>query len=129
MGGSETYVLTVADHLQRLGHEVRLHAFSHGLATEQARELGVRIVEGHRLPKVALALGNYLLTPRLEMIGEVCAEEGIELIQIGATASGAKPSPIAHINEADVVFGKARVICEAMSCARAAYVLDLNGGE
>jgi hypothetical protein len=32
-------------------------------------------------------------------------------------------------NEADIVFGKARVIHEAMACGRPAYVYDHNGGD
>ena len=33
------------------------------------------------------------------------------------------------LNDADIVFGKARVIDEAMASGRAAYVFDENGGE
>lgn len=44
-GGTETYTLTIATHLQRLGHEVWIHADEQGELTEQAREDGLRVPE------------------------------------------------------------------------------------
>ena len=43
-GGTETYTLTVADHLQRLGHEVTIHAQRLGPIAEHARRQGLRVV-------------------------------------------------------------------------------------
>ena len=43
-GGSETYLLTVAPHLQRLGHEVEILAPPGGLAGELAEGRGLRVV-------------------------------------------------------------------------------------
>jgi hypothetical protein len=45
-GGSETYLLTVAEELQRLGHEVTIFAFETGDMAELARALGVRVAAG-----------------------------------------------------------------------------------
>ena len=42
-GGSETYVMTVADQLQRLGHDVWLHGLERGAAAEMAEQLGLRL--------------------------------------------------------------------------------------
>ena len=42
-GGSETYALTVAEHLARLGHSVTLYARELGLVSEQARERALRV--------------------------------------------------------------------------------------
>src|SRR4051812_28835589 len=43
MGGSETYAVTVSDHLQRLGHDVWLFGHEHGRSTAAAERLGVRV--------------------------------------------------------------------------------------
>ena len=48
LGGSETYLLTIGDQLQRMGHEVLLHALDHGAASEMAQELGLRICRQNR---------------------------------------------------------------------------------
>ena len=50
VGGSETYLLTVADHLQALGHDVTLHATEMGAASSLARERGLRVVADDELP-------------------------------------------------------------------------------
>ncbi len=50
-GGSETYAVTVADHLQRLGHDVWLHTLEPGRSTDAARALGLRVATAeHELP-------------------------------------------------------------------------------
>ncbi|MDX6674248.1 MAG: hypothetical protein QOH11_1666 [Solirubrobacteraceae bacterium] len=51
VGGSETYVLTVAEHLQALGHEVTVHATEMGEAAGLARDRGLRVVEDGELPE------------------------------------------------------------------------------
>jgi hypothetical protein len=43
-GGSETYALTLAEHLARLGHSVTLYARELGLVSEQARERALHVV-------------------------------------------------------------------------------------
>lgn len=50
LGGTETYLLTVADCLQELGHDVHVHATRLGRAAELARESGLRVVSGSGLP-------------------------------------------------------------------------------
>jgi hypothetical protein len=222
LGGSETYAITVADHLQRLGHDVWLNMLELGPAGELASRLGVRVaVEPQELPadpdvlivqdgvvacelaarypltpqvfvahsdifdlqlppqlpdlvavvvvlydrverriralalpydivrltqpvdverfkpirplpsraRVALLLSNYVYGARLALLRGACERAGLELRHVGVLApEGAKPAELV-LNEADVVFGKARVICEAMACGRAAYVFDHNGAE
>jgi hypothetical protein len=223
LGGSESYLVTVADQLQRLGHDVHLYAAEIGQAAEQAAALGLRVVgsldalpgavdamivqdgavaadlagshplvphvfvahsdifdlqlplnlpgltaavvtlydrvdrriralaggfEVVRLtqpidvtrfapirplrdrPRVALALGNYVRGARADVLEEACELAGIELRRRGGPAkAGPSPTPELDYNEADIVFGKARVIVEAMACGRAAYVYDHNGAE
>jgi hypothetical protein len=82
-----------------------------------------------RTPRRALLLGNYLSGNRLEMVREACSEAGIELVERGLQGAGFAASPEAEINDSDIVVGKTRVIVEAMSCGRAAYVYDHNGGD
>ena len=222
IGGSETYAVTIADHLQRLGHDVWLHALEQGPASEGARALGVRVASGVRelpgepdalvvqdgavayefaslyprtpqvfvahsdifdlqlppqLPgliavvialydrverrvralgldvpivrlaqpvdverfkprsplreraQVALTLGNYVHGERLELLRRACARTSLELHHVGTHGSQAVADPREALNHADIVFGKARVILEAMACGRAAYVFDHNGAE
>lgn len=45
LGGSQTYVLTVAEQLQRLGHEAVLHAAEPGLAGDLARSRGIPVAD------------------------------------------------------------------------------------
>jgi hypothetical protein len=50
-GGTEVYLLTVAEHFQRLGHEVSIYAHDLGPFSEHARIRGVRAYnELHELP-------------------------------------------------------------------------------
>jgi Glycosyltransferase Family 4 len=50
-GGVESYVLTIAPHLERLGHEVTLYAPDTGPVADLARERGLRVSAGeHQLP-------------------------------------------------------------------------------
>lgn len=221
-GGAETYAVTTADHLQRLGHDVWMHAQELGLSTDAARELGLRVAENeHELPtepdvllvqdgivacdlavrlprtpqvfvghsdlfdlqlppqlpelvaavivlydrverriralsepvsdvirltqpidverfkpsqplrerpRTAVTLGNYVHGQRLAVLQRACDRAGIELRHVGQHGDGQR-SAQSVINDADIVFGKARVILEAMACGRAAYVFDHNGGD
>lgn len=222
-GGSESYLITVADQLQRLGHDVRLYADRVGASGAQATALGLPVTESvaalpaqvdamivqdggvaadlarshplvpqvfvaHsdlfdlQLPlnlpeltaavvtlyervdrriralaadfeivrltqpidvtrfapvqpvrpraQVALALGNYVRGARADVLEQACAMAGLELRRRGGPAeAGTSATPELDYNEADIVFGKARVIVEAMACGRAAYVYDHNGAE
>jgi hypothetical protein len=50
-GGVQSYVLTIAPHLERLGHEVTLYAPDTGPIADLARERGLRVSAGeHELP-------------------------------------------------------------------------------
>jgi hypothetical protein len=221
-GGSESYLVTVSDHLQRLGHDVWLHTSELGRSTDAATRLGVRVASLERElppapdvllvqdaivacelaarypatpqvfvahsdifdaqlppqcrdvvaavvvlydrverrvralsepiaqiarltqpidverfkptqplrtpPRVAMALGNYVHGQRLALLRRACDRAGVELRHIGAHGEGERPADLV-LNDADIVFGKARVILEAMACGRAAYVFDHNGGD
>jgi hypothetical protein len=82
-----------------------------------------------RSPRTALVLGNYSSGNRLELIRGACADAGIELVQRGLQGGGFTTSPESEMNDADLVMGKSRVVVEAMSCGRAAYVYDHDGGD
>lgn len=98
----------------RLTHPVDLRRFSPG------SPLRVR-------PRRLLLLGNYVRGERRELVASVCDELGIEWRQIGAHGPVADSDPVAELQAADIVVGKARAIVEAMSCGRAAYVMDAFG--
>ena len=49
--GAATYLLTVAGHLERLGHGVTIFTRDAGPLAERARESGLRVVEGGGLPE------------------------------------------------------------------------------
>jgi hypothetical protein len=81
-------------------------------------------------PRRALAFGNYLRGDRRDQLAAACGDAGLELSFVGANADGgASAAPEHELNRADIVFGKARVIVEAIACGRAAYVYDHNGGD
>src|SRR3954454_17361744 len=48
IGGSETYLLTAAEHLPRLGHEVTVHAAEGGAMSTLMESRGVRVAIGER---------------------------------------------------------------------------------
>jgi hypothetical protein len=51
-GGSETYLLTVAEHLQRLGHEVTIFVVEAGEMAHVASTRGLRVIAAeHELPR------------------------------------------------------------------------------
>jgi hypothetical protein len=79
--------------------------------------------------EVALTLGNYVHGQRLALLRRACERASIELRHIGLHGDEPVADPREAINSADIVFGKARVIYEAMACGRAAYVFDHNGAE
>ena len=51
LGGSESYLLTVAEQLDRLGHEVLVHAVEPGKGVEVAIERGLAVVATSELPE------------------------------------------------------------------------------
>lgn len=222
LGGTETYVSTLGDHLQRNGHEVWVYASGLGKGSDLAEQFGLRVVTHARdlpsdldaaipqdapaaldvnaafpeLPQIfvshtelfdvglppqvrgslravvtlyerahdrvlaqaiqvpverlrqpvdierfkptsalpakartAVAFGNYLSGPRLEMLQEACRDAGIELQFAGAVRGGLELRPENLINQFDIVFGKAKIVHEAMGCGRAVFVIDHNGAE
>jgi hypothetical protein len=223
VGGTETYTATVATHLQRLGHEIWIHADDQGPFADGLRADGLRVPEspsglpvavdavlandgmsaaalaarypgtplvlvGHsdtfdmalppklpgllsgvvvlydrvdrrirgmdlgvpitRLsqpidverfrpwrelpeqPTTVLVMGNYVHGERFRLLERACAAAGLTCRSIGHhAAAGRIADPVAALNDADIVIGKARVILEAMAVGRAAYVFDHNGGD
>jgi hypothetical protein len=217
--GMDTYLVTVAEALQKLGHDVTVHALEQGEMADIARERGVevprdaaelpagcdvtfaqdtitaydlaeryprapqvfvahsdmfsldrppqlpgitaavvvmsermrRMVEamalrppitrlrqpidthrfqpsGHVRPQArrAVVIGNYLYGRRLDVVREACERAGLELDVYGrGFKTTANPEIV--MSDADIVIGRARVILEAMACARAAYLLDFAG--
>lgn len=82
----------------------------------------------HESPRRALLVGNYLRERRRTMLMAACDDLGIECRQIGIGGPFVARLEDA-LTGADIVFGKARVIVEAMAAGRAAYVYDWNGGD
>lgn len=80
-------------------------------------------------PRAAIALGNWLHGERFTILQRACARAGIELRHVGTQDPGGTRSAEQVLNDADIVFGKARVIVEALACGRAAYVYDHNGAD
>lgn len=76
------------------------------------------------VPKRAVLIGNYLTGERRQVLITACKKVGIELELFGARESRTTTRPEEEMLRADIVFGKARVIMEAMGCGRAAYVYD-----
>jgi hypothetical protein len=222
LGGTETYVSTIGDALQRNGHEVWVYSPELGKGSELAEELGLRVVtradalpddldaaipqdapatlevlavypdlpqvfvshtelfdvglppqvlgavaaavtlyqRAHSrveaqsvevplerlrqpvdierfkpfgpLPKSArkaISFGNYMSGDRAQVVERACELAGIEFAHAGAGAGVLDLRPEYVLNDADIIFGKAKIIHEAMGCGRAAYVLDHNGAE
>jgi hypothetical protein len=222
LGGSESYTLTVAEQLQRLGHDVTIFGVQPGPATEIARDRGLQLrtsegelpercdvlyaqdaIAAYQLaeryaqtplvyvahadeydfctppqlpglvravvalnerisrhvrslgvvpevvrlrqpvdvkrfyprtalnerPRRALMLGNWVQADRRRLVVQACAEAGIECLERGATSGAYTREPELDLARTDIVFGKARVIVEAMAAGRAAYVFDHNGGD
>ena len=56
IGGSETYLHTVAGNLVRLGHRVTVHALRHGTMADQVRDVGAEVVFEDGLPETCDAI-------------------------------------------------------------------------
>ncbi|MFT4050204.1 MAG: hypothetical protein QM648_10290 [Solirubrobacterales bacterium] len=79
-------------------------------------------------PRRAISLSGYTTDTRRAVLVEACERAGIELELWGANEElGATRTPEIAINRADIVFGKGRVVMEAMACGRAAFVYDEFG--
>jgi len=83
----------------------------------------------HEQPRRAVLLGNWVQADRRRLVLRACADAGIECREHGATSGSYTRQPELELAAADIVFGKARVIVEAMASGRAAYVFDHNGGD
>jgi hypothetical protein len=79
-------------------------------------------------PRRALVLGNWMQADRRRLLRDACGEAGIDLGEHGAKSEYTR-TPELELADVDIVFGKARVIVEAMASGRAAYVFDHNGGD
>ncbi len=86
IGGAETYLLTVAEQLERLGHGVIVHAQELGEMSEEARSRGVRVVgDIESLPAgcdvilVQDAVTSHLLAARYPDTPQVFVSHGIGL--------------------------------------------------
>ncbi|MDQ2985039.1 MAG: glycosyltransferase [Actinomycetota bacterium] len=85
IGGGESYLVTVAEQLQRLGHQVTVFAPEEGESTEDTRERGLRVVTRERdlpdEPTVIYALDSFVaylladLFPTTPQVHNVLAEE------------------------------------------------------
>jgi hypothetical protein len=221
IGGSETYLLTVAEQLQRLGHAVTVHAMTGGAMSDYMAGRGLPVVIGERglpdacdailvqdaamayaladrwpetpqvfrapsaihdfqlppqlpgvvaavvvcnarmarhvealagereilrlrqpvdtqrlrprgeireRPRRAVLLGNYVSGRRLELIVDAWGSAGVECVPVGVHGTPSA-EPASDIAAADIVVGKARAILDGMACGRAAYVLDVAGGD
>ena len=69
IGGTQTYAVTVAEHLEQLGHDVTIYGLELGEMAEAARRRGLRVVGSQReLP---------------EAVDVVYAQEGITPLELG----------------------------------------------
>jgi hypothetical protein len=114
-----------AEYARSLGHAPQVVRLRQPIDTRRFSPRGAIA----RSPRRALELGKYLSGNRLELVRDACSEAGIELVERGLPSGELAASPEAEINDSDIVIGKTRVIVEAMSCGRAAYVYDQNGGD
>jgi hypothetical protein len=90
-----------------------------------------RFVPGDSLPAVAtraLMLSNNPVEDRWRVLESACAQAGLTLARTGGVFHQSHDVR-ASLDGAEVVIGYGRAILEAMSCGRAAYVYDWNGGE
>jgi hypothetical protein len=220
-GGADTYLLTVTEQLERLGHRVTIHALEQGELADWARARGFNVAAGERdlperadallshdgatapllaqrypeaplvyvihseiftidtppqipdvasvvvalsdrvarhaaglaepveivrlrqpidtqrfsprgdpqaRPRVALVMGNYLRGGRRELLRSALEQLGVQVLAVGVDGE-VTPEPETVISAADAVFGKGRVILEAMACGRPAFVYDWFGAD
>jgi glycosyltransferase involved in cell wall biosynthesis len=87
LGGSETYAITLADHLQRLGHRVVICATGIGRGEKLARACGVEVV----------ALERY----RGSSCDRIVAQDGATALELAARHPRAPLTFVAHSEEFD----------------------------
>jgi len=79
-------------------------------------------------PRRILALGNYLIGTRRDLLLGAAQKLGIELIQVGRHGRFTF-EPEAVMRDCDIVVGHGRSLLEGMACGLAAYVYDLCGSD
>jgi hypothetical protein len=114
----------MARHVEALAGEREIVRLRHPVDTQRLSPRG----EIRERPRRAVLLGNYVSGRRREMIVEAWGGAGVECETVGVHGA-ATPEPASAIAAADIVVGKARAIIDAMACGRAAYVLDVAGGD
>jgi hypothetical protein len=87
LGGSESYLLTVAEQFERLGHESTLYAREMGGGADLARSRGFRVVDEGRLPD--------------ECDGVLVQDAGVSL-DLAARYPGARQVFVAHSESFDL---------------------------
>jgi hypothetical protein len=112
------------DHVRSLAGEREVVRLRHPVDTKRLSPRG----EIRERPRRAVLLGNYVSGRRRELIVEAWGSAGVECVTVGIHGTP-EAEPASAIAAADIVVGKARAILDAMACGRAAYVLDLVGGD
>ena len=110
-------------HVRALAGEFEILRLRHPIDTARFIPIG----DIRARPRRAVLLSNYLRGHRRKVLEKAWADEGIECVQVGLGDPNREPETL--IGEADIVVGKARAILEGMACGRAAYVLDVFGGD
>jgi len=110
-------------HVRALAGEFEVLRLRHPIDTARFIPIG----DIRAKPRRAVLLSNYLSGHRRKVLTEAWAGAGIECVQVGMGDPNREPETL--IAEADIVVGKARAILEGMACGRAAYVLDVFGGD
>ena len=79
-------------------------------------------------PRRALIFSNYVSeSPYLAAVREACAEAGIELDVIGASAGNATPRPEDSLGKYDLVFAQGRSALEALAVGAAVVLCGMTG--
>ena len=129
LGGTETYLLTVAEHLGRLGHEAVLHAPALGQAAEVARARGLVVAEAAELerPDAVLAqdgASSLELAERFPQVPQVfVAHSPVHDLQLPPQVPGLVHAAVA-LN--DVVAGRLRAMAAAPHVVRLRQPIDLR---
>lgn len=84
-GGTETYTLTIAAQLQRLGHDVWIHANEQGVLCDRGRQEGLQIAE--RLPAMP------------EQVDAVLANDAVTALQL---AERYPQAPLVFVGHSDI---------------------------
>jgi hypothetical protein len=134
LGGTESYSVTVAEQLERLGHPTRLHA---GSATDAGRELaaacGLRLTTGEpaAIPDLDQvdgaiaqdAVSGYLLAERRDDLPQLFVIHGFAGFEHPPTALQPAP-PIVALN--DRILDRAKLLAGAAEVARLRQPIDVQ---